>query len=163
MNDIKNILTSLNNKYDTETDNDYLSLYSKMSVMEFGGWIEVTFDEIWNHYLDRVVTDTTIKEYLAKLVVDNYGFEYYKNIQKIFCSIIGGKNWQDIISQLEQSGSFSQFKSILNNFSAKRNSFAHTTIGLPIQRTYDSPSISLNNYKILYPIICEIEKYVNAL
>lgn len=165
MTDIKNILISLQEKYDAETNTDYLNLYSKMSVIEFCGWIEVSFDEIWKQYLNRVVSDSIIRNYLIKAIDENYGFEYSKNIQKIFCLIIGGKNWQNLLSQLEtvNRGYSVQLKSILNDFTRRRNSFAHTTIGLPITFTYDSPSIVLNNYDTLYKILVEIENYINTL
>lgn len=165
MNDIKVVLQSLNDRYDEEQDLQYLQLYSKMSVIEFCGWIEVSFDEIWKQYVNRVISNDKIKEYLIKTIDDNYGFEYTRNIQKTFCTIIGGKNWQTLLTQLENNrlGSSSDLKSILNDFSKRRNSFAHTTIGLPITCTYDSPSIAINNYNKLRPILMQINTIMSNL
>lgn len=74
---------------------------------------------------------------------------------------LGVKLWDKLLSELVQQGILEQFKSILGSFTKKRNDAAHKNISS--MKTYDSPSIILNNFAIIKPIIEYIDTYIGAL
>lgn len=129
-------------------------LLSKTALIEFSGWIEQSIDQILYDYLDNHIIDDNMNKYIRK----NYGFKYENNILKILSITIGAYNLENVLDRIN----INQFKTLVDGYSDKRNNAAHThTAGTTT--TYDAPSVILNDFRRIKPIITTIEKEVLSL
>lgn len=159
--DILSTLTTLCNMYDDSSDMDSPVFCSKLSLLEFSGWVELAFDEILKEYVNSRITEPIIRDQALKIIDNTYGFDYKKNIVPMMISIIGTVNYQVFLSDITPLEK-EHFKNILSDFTVKRNRAAHTNIkGSAV--TYDSPSVVKSNYQKLKPVIMKLEAFVSGL
>lgn len=157
--DIENTLKNLDSTYLASMSDPFLPiLLSKTALIEFSGWIEQSMDQILYDYLNSHLYETDIIEYIKGQIKKNHGFRYKDNILRILSTTIGGYNLENVLDKIDVS----LFESILNEYSKKRNNAAHThTAGTTT--TYDTPSVILNAFKRIKPIITTIEHEVQSL
>lgn len=157
---IENTLNFLDNQYsdiDNPPSTNMQTFYSKIALLEFSGWIEQSIDLILNEYIKRKGITGSNLEYINKYIQGVYGFKFDPNVCSLFCHTIGIYNW----SQIQKKMDLEVFKSIINTYSGKRNTAAHTyTV---VMQTYDAPSIIKTNYKKLKKYMQDIELEVNNL
>lgn len=162
--DIQNNLNKLNSMYNNPanaSDVLLLQFYSKLALIEFGGWIEESIDIILNEYLDRKILDNGLKTNIKEIINNNFGFKYKKNIIKLFCTVVGSDNWENIVDAIGMTNS-TLFESIADNYSGLRNNVAHShTKGTT--PTYTSPSVVLRDYSKMWSALQAIEAQVTAL
>lgn len=133
-------------------------LLSKTALIEFSGWIEQSIDQILYDYLDNHIVDDNMNKYIRNQITKNYGFKYENNILKILSITIGAYNLENVLDRIN----INQFKTLVDGYSDKRNNAAHThTAGTTT--TYDAPSVILNDFRRIKPIITTIEKEVLSL
>lgn len=133
-------------------------LLSKTALIEFSGWIEQSIDQILYDYLDNHIIDDNMNKYIRNQIRKNYGFKYENNILKILSITIGAYNLENVLDRIN----INQFKTLVDGYSDKRNNAAHThTAGTTT--TYDAPSVILNDFRRIKPIITTIEKEVLSL
>lgn len=135
---IDQTLTSLNNEYNNSSDTNFQTLLSKLAMLEFCGWIEVSIDEILREYLKKKTLDQSILNTTNEKIHSNWGFHFSSNIQPLFCYVIGVVNWQKVLSDLDAINKKEILISTLNNFTKKRGIAAHTNI--QVTHSYDAPS-----------------------
>lgn len=165
---IRNTLDRLVTKYDEIEDDEYIeggicfaTLYSKLALLEFCGWMEEAFDKVLKDYITHEITDTNCRNVAKEIIKRNYGFKF-QNIVKLFCCIIGFKNWENIQSNINNDGYLEIFMTTLNDNSKKRDTAAHTnTIG--VTEIYNSPTITLHNYDKFEVIMRMIEEDVQKI
>lgn len=146
-----------------EEDPELPLFYSKLAVIEFGGWLEESFDEILLNYIDSHIVNSNCHSIIAKLIRRNYGFKFEDNIYKIFSIVIGANNWENIIDVLQQGANFSNLESILNQYSESRNKMAHTYSKNMMTPHYKAPSQVISDFNKILPAIQEIEEEVQRL
>lgn len=133
-------------------------LLSKTALIEFSGWIEQSMDQILYDYLDSHICETYIIKYIKDQIKKNYGFKYENNILRILSITIGAYNLENVFDKIN----INLLKTLLDKYSNKRNNAAHThTLGTTT--TYDAPSVILNDFKCVKPIITAIEHEVQSL
>lgn len=133
-------------------------LLSKTALIEFSGWIEQSIDHILYEYLDSHVCEKTIVKYIKEQINKNYGFKYKENVLKILSITIGARHLENILDKID----ISVFQTLLNQYSSNRNKAAHThTAGTTL--TYDAPSVILNDFKRIKPLITIIEREIQSL
>lgn len=133
-------------------------LLSKTALIEFSGWIEQSMDQILYDYLDSHICETYIIKYIKDQIKKNYGFKYENNILRILSITIGAYNLENVLNKIN----INLLKTLLDKYSNKRNNAAHThTLGTTT--TYDAPSVILNDFKCVKPIITAIEHEVQSL
>lgn len=159
---IQTNLVHLDKEYTSTTNLTMNVLYSKLAVIEFCGWIEVSIDALAKDYLNSTILDSSLKGKVESFIDGQYGFDYNHNVLPIICSAIGASNWENIIDVCPVKD-FSNFLTILGNYKKMRNSAAHTNVGVSVTMTYSSPSIVLNDYKIIRPAIQFFEKEIAKL
>lgn len=156
---IERTLKTLDSKYsESMTDMDLPILFSKMSIIEFSGWIEQSMDQILNEYLNTHIVEGYITKYIQQQIKNNHGFHYKNNILKILSMTIGAYNLENILDKIDPT----LFRTILNKYSKERNAVAHTHIA-GITPSIITPSITLQDFKNIKPIITTIEKEINSL
>lgn len=159
--DIQNNLTRLEALYSGTTDVQLMQFYSKLAMIEFCGWIEDSIDVILADYLDNHIVGTPFRTEINKIIRNNYGFGYEKNLFKIFCTVVGSNNWENIMDSLPPVES-QNFENITNNYSPLRNSVAHThTSGTT--PTYTAPSVILADFSNLLTAMQSVESRIQAL
>ena len=157
--DIENTLNYLDSTYLASMSDPLLPiLLSKTALIEFSGWIEQSMDQILYDYLDSHICETYIIKYIKDQIKKNYGFKYENNILRILSITIGAYNLENVFDKIN----INLLKTLLDKYSNKRNNAAHThTIGTTT--TYDAPSVILNDFKCVKPIITAIEHEVQSL
>lgn len=156
---IENTLVNLDSTYLNSMSDPILPiLLSKTALIEFSGWIEQSIDQILYDYLDNHIVDDNMNKYIRNQITKNYGFKYENNILKILSITIGAYNLENVLDRIN----INQFKTLVDGYSDKRNNAAHThTAGTTT--TYDAPSVILNDFRRIKPIITTIEKEVLSL
>ena len=157
--DIENTLNYLDSTYLASMSDPLLPiLLSKTAFIEFSGWIEQSMDQILYDYLDSHICETYIIKYIKDQIKKNYGFKYENNILRILSITIGAYNLENVFDKIN----INLLKTLLDKYSNKRNNAAHThTLGTTT--TYDAPSVILNDFKCVKPIITAIEHEVQSL
>lgn len=157
--DIENTLNYLDSTYLASMSDPLLPiLLSKTALIEFSGWIEQSMDQILYDYLDSHICETYIIKYIKDQIKKNYGFKYENNILRILSITIGAYNLENVLNKIN----INLLKTLLDKYSNKRNNAAHThTAGTTT--TYDAPSVILNDFRRIKPIITTIEKEVLSL
>ena len=157
--DIENTLNYLDSTYLASMSDPLLPiLLSKTALIEFSGWIEQSMDQILYDYLDSHICETYIIKYIKDQIKKNYGFKYENNILRILSITIGAYNLENVLNKIN----IKLLKTLLDKYSNKRNNAAHThTLGTTT--TYDAPSVILNDFKCVKPIITAIEHEVQSL
>ena len=157
--DIENTLNYLDSTYLASMSDPLLPiLLSKTALIEFSGWIEQRMDQILYDYLDSHICETYIIKYIKDQIKKNYGFKYENNILRILSITIGAYNLENVFDKIN----INLLKTLLDKYSNKRNNAAHThTLGTTT--TYDAPSVILNDFKCVKPIITAIEHEVQSL
>jgi len=157
--DIENTLNYLDSTYLASMSDPLLPiLLSKTALIEFSGWIVQSMDQILYDYLDSHICETYIIKYIKDQIKKNYGFKYENNILRILSITIGAYNLENVFDKIN----INLLKTLLDKYSNKRNNAAHThTLGTTT--TYDAPSVILNDFKCVKPIITAIEHEVQSL
>lgn len=159
---IQTNLTHLDTEYASTTDITLNVLYSKLAVIEFCGWIEVSIDTLAKDYLNNSILDHSLKGKVESFINGHYGFNYEKNILPIICSAIGASNWENIIDACSVRD-FNNFLTVLGNYKRMRDSAAHTNVVIGVTKTFFSPSVVLNDLKKISPAIHFFETEIAKL
>lgn len=162
-NGIENTLIRLDVEYNLQmTDPQMPILFSKLAVIELCGWIEESFDDILHEYINRRILDSNCIRIVKEIVKNNYGFSYEKHTFKIFSTVIGVNNWENIIDNIP-AVDFSNFQEILRNYSTIRNHAAHTHSPVGRTRNFDTPSLVLSNFYKIKNAVVVLENKINTL
>lgn len=160
--DIENTLKRLEREYSSCSDIQLPVLYSKLSVLELCGWIELGVDTILYEYVDNKILDSDCKKRIKKIINKTHGFHYDDNLFPLFCSVLGINNLENIIDTIP-SLNFQNLKAITNAYTNERNMAAHTDTPLGTTRTYKAPSQVLNDFNLIKPGIQIIEREIKKL
>lgn len=126
--------------------------YAKLSVLELCGWLEESFDKIARRCVKRKINTPPYTDVLNSIISKNHGFTYKNHFRKMMMSIIGIVEMQKIEQELTHSGEIFILQSTLYTLSIERNKAAHTTM-VGAMSTFQAPSVTTNQLKILYPIL----------
>lgn len=163
--DIENNILLIEAKYnDPSTTTHEQILYSKLAVLEFCGWIEESFDQILKDYSLTKVSVVNQRYVDTAIIRKNYGFEYDSNTRPMFCRVLGIKNLEDMESILDDGrGVVTILKSLLSNYTTKRNDAAHKSTPLGTTLSYFAPSTVLGDFRSVKPIFLDLEMILSAI
>lgn len=143
------------------SDPDMPILFSKLAVMEFCGWIEMSYDTILYEYIDSHIIETSCKKIIKGFIKNNSGFAYDKNTFKTFAIVLGANNWENVLDAISIEDK-ENFINILENYTKIRNRAAHTnTAGTTT--TYYTPSNVIKDFNLFLPAISIIENEINKI
>lgn len=158
---IKNKLNRLDTEYNNSmSDPDLPIFYSKLAVLEFSGWLEDSIDYMLYSYIDNHIVDIKVREEIRNIVKNNYGFHYYANLFKLFSSVLGVNNWENIEDALKPQ-KFQDFVNTVNTYSGMRNKAAHSSV--VVTNTFCSPSRTIDAFNKLKPALMIIEDKISEL
>ena len=164
---IKSTLDLLEQEYNTalnnnNTDQQMPILYSKLAILELCGWIEVSIDNVLYEYVNNNVSKEENKKIIKERINGNYGFKFKSNLQPLFCSVFGIKNYETIIGALSDQ-ELANMQTTLGNLAKLRDIAAHNNTEVGITPTYNAPSQTITDYKKIKPAFEIIEKEIQKL
>lgn len=136
---------------DPSQGGDRPKLLSKLALLELCGWIEAELDRLIKKAGNTCLIED---EWVTKNITDpNYSFSYTDHMRPMFCRLFGEIFARKIELEMETryAGELDNLKSLLGTLLKKRNSFAHTHVqgATVVQVTYDAPSWSINQYRLI--------------
>ncbi len=142
---IRDNLDRLENLYYVDSAGLAGFLYSKLAILELGGWAEESMEDIVLRHAKRHLRKELKFNSFKKYHVDkNHGFHYEKNFFVMLIKLIGIVNVERIERKIDLLR-FDQMKSALSTLKYSRNSLAHThTKGITV--TIDTPSITKKSF-----------------
>lgn len=158
---IEAILTILEVQYSstiTSADQTLPIAYSKLSVLELGGWIEESVDTILINYIDNKILSEECKNKTKEIINKNNSFEY-GHLYHIFICALGVNNWENIIDNVGNPN-IALFAATCNSYKRPRNSAAHTYQLASTTSNYQAPSQVIIDFRKIKPILQSIEREV---
>lgn len=159
---IKNTLDLLEREYNSSTDLQLPILYSKLSVLELCGWIEVSIDVILHEYVDSHLQDAKYIKEIKRIIKKTNGFDFMSNLFPLFCSVLGVENVENILKCVSPTD-FHNLESITHNYTEERNKAAHTDTPVGTTRSYKAPSDVVHDFSLIKPAIQTLENQIQAL
>ncbi len=164
---IKNTLELLDQEYNnaqnsTQVDPQMPVLFSKLAILELCGWIEVSVDNVLFEYVNKNVFKEENKKIIKGRIDANYGFKFKTNLQPLFCSVFGIKNYEAIIGALSDQ-ELANMQTTLGNLAKSRDIAAHNNTEIGMTPTYNAPSQTITDYIKIKPAFEKIEKEIQKL
>ena len=164
---IENTLVLLENEYNNAQNNDTIDpqlpiLFSKLAILELCGWIEVSVDKVLYEYVNSNLSKEENKKFIKEKIDGIYGFKFKTNLQPLFCSVLGIKNYETIIDTLSEQ-ELSDMQTTLGNLAKLRDFAAHNNTQVGVTPNYNAPSQTITNYRKLKPAFEKIEKEIQKL
>lgn len=164
---IKNTLELLDREYNNaqncnQVDPQMPILFSKLAVLELCGWIEVSVDNVLFEYVNNNVVKEENKKIIKERIDVNYGFKFKTNLQPLFCSVLGIKNYETIIGALSDQ-ELANMQTTLGNLAKLRDFAAHNNTEVGITPTYNAPSQTITEFKKIKPVFEKLEKEIQKL
>ena len=140
------------NKHVTSYERERPMMYSKLGVMELSGWIEEGFDEIARNFVRKRLRTVQARDILEKKISNTHGLTYKAHSRELLAVALGTIRLLEIEKELERNGSLLLLRSELGTLNKQRQSAAHTyTRGTTL--TFDSPSVTINRFYKVMPIL----------
>lgn len=155
-------LRKLDGMYNNTADVDLINWYSKLSMLEFCGWIETTMDSIALSFSNRQLTEQKYKDHCNNILRATHGFLYENHFKKMLCNIIGLHNLEKVETKIGENN-IDTLNRELTQLWTLRGELAHTfTDSMKVYKT--SPSTILNgNLVTLLPILILIQNELDII
>lgn len=153
-------IVRLNRLYDSAPPIE-ATYYSKLAIIELCGWIELSMDNIAEHFGNKKLKTRPFQDSFRTLIEKNYGFAYKRNFRNVLSKTIGLHNMEKIESKINADGGIIVLDSTLEILGNLRNDAAHTHIGTTT--TYQSPSVTISQLEIVYPILKKFSKEIKGV
>ncbi len=163
-NDISQNLKELNVLYNNASTNKKKRFYSKLAVLELCGWLEDSMDKIVLDYCNKKICNTDNVDDFNIKVKNTYGFNYKDNFRPLIISLIGFKGIEKLETHIGQPN-IDKLKSLLGTWKKHRNNLAHsyTNIKGTTPNISVTPSIAIDGFNNIYPILNNIEKQIKKI
>ena len=135
--------------------------YSKLAIIELCGWIELTMDNIVEHFANKHLKTQPFKNSFKSLKEKNYGFDYKQNFRKMLSQTVGLHNTEKLETKLNHGGKIAILDATLDSLKTLRNDAAHTYIDAT--KIYQAPSVTKAQLEQIYPILKDFSKEVKKL
>lgn len=136
-----------------------LECICKMAILELGGWIECTMDEILKDYVHRKILDVAEASKIEREIDKVFGFSYERNFSPLVERIIGVENFYKIKSALSAKGKWDPFVADLDALWRVRGRAAHTNFN-GVAKNYDAPTTTIGRLQTIYPVVSEIRRMI---
>jgi hypothetical protein len=155
-------INQLFNDPGNSSDIEKQRLFSKLALLEFCGWIELTMDSIVEDYAKKRLKDKKNFDEFKKNKIDRtYGFDYEKHFRSMLIHLIGICNIELMEKDMNQQVK-ALFESTLKLLWPNRSSHAHTHIQ-GTNASFDAPSITIKRLDNIYGGLKEIEKQLKRI
>lgn len=142
-------------------DSDLPKYYSRLAVLELGGWIEACMDELAHCYPRRKrLRSISNKQYVNDVIDRNYGFSYKDNFRKIIKKVCGVVILEKVENRMNATRK-QALESALSLLYPERNEHAHQTISRSPQFT--APSVCISLFKDIFDGLEDFEKHIKKM
>jgi hypothetical protein len=136
--------------------------FSKLALMELGGWIEVTMDGIVRDCAKKHLSGAqNLKEVEDQTIRRTYGFDYNRQFRQMLITVLGLVKVEEMEGQFD-SIKFALMKSSLSTLKYERDRAAHTYIA-GVTTNLLAPSTISNHFQQVYDGLKDIERCVRRL
>jgi hypothetical protein len=136
--------------------------FSKLGILELGGWIEETMDQVIRSCASRTLQKSANQERIEKeVILKNYNFDYENNFRKMLTQVIGLKGVEKRENGMDPI-MLQKLKTTLGNIKARRDQEAHRHLSLTMP-TLDAPSVTLQNFEQIYTGLKEISAQLKKM
>lgn len=144
---------------------DRPKLLSKLATLELCGWIEGEFDRL------ALLTESgrlNDPDWVRKNVISKTsGFQYENHWRPMLSRLVGEVFARRVETRMEQDfpGDLDRLKSMLGTLWKTRCDFAHADIvaNVAAQQTFQAPSWSLNQHRLLAKLFARYEQSIVAV
>ncbi|HSX54061.1 MAG TPA: hypothetical protein VLG14_02070 [Sphingomonas sp.] len=122
--------------------------FSKLSILELCGWIEMSMDEVIMCHCRRKLQDQKNLDFVQKQIVNRtYGFDYERHFKSMMIRLVGVVTMEKIEKSISVPV-HTLFVAELNNLKQVRDSLAHTYAKHVF--AIDAPSTTRARFNSLY-------------
>jgi len=140
------------NKCLLHKDQEVPILFAKMAILEYCGWLEITFDEIARNCVRRKLRTSSAREVLEEKISATHGFKYKEHFRPLLAYGLGIFKLKKIETELNRNGELQTLKINLGNMNKMRREAAHTFTSGRTSR-FDAPSAIIANYSKTKPVL----------
>jgi hypothetical protein len=152
---IQQNLRTLDSLYRSAIDPKKCLFYSKLAILELCGWTEETMDKIVRSCAKRTLKNSTnIKNVEDSVIRRTHGFEYNDHFRRMLIQVIG-LHGVEVVEHHVDTARLQTLKSTLGALKSRRDTEAHTHL-IATTRTLDAPSVTLQNFNLVYEGLNEI-------
>ena len=138
-------------------------LYAKLVIVEVGGWVEMSMDDLVERAGNNLNTSTNITYLEKEIIKKNYGFDYDRNFRQMLMKVIGLVRLEKLELRLD-TAKFTKMKAALELLKKARNSVAHTYVKNPSGgATIAAPTVSISYFHDIYDGLKDIEANMKRL
>ncbi|HCL4119090.1 endoribonuclease [Pseudomonas aeruginosa] len=137
-------------------------LYAKLVIIEIGGWVELSMDDIINRAGKKLKEDSNIVHLEKEIIQRNYGFSYERNFRPMLMKAIGLTRLEKLEKSLDLS-KHQKMVAALKNLKTARDKVAHTYIKDPALRIVDAPSVSQRHFNDIYAGLKDLEEKMKRI
>jgi hypothetical protein len=157
---ILNNINRLNSLYNSSPTVE-ATYYSKLAIIELCGWIELSMDNIVEHFANKNLKTQPFKTIFKDLKKRNNGFDYKKNFRHMLSQTAGLHNIEKVETKLIITGQIAVLDATLESLKTLRNDAAHSYIDAT--KTYQSPSVTKSQLEQIYPILKDFSKEIKKI
>lgn len=137
------------------------AMFSKLAILEVGGWIEQTVDSMLYYYVNATVSNKQIQKTVKEQVIDTvYGFRYASDLKPLLMKVLGAEKFHCIEERLRRKGMDQILLNCIATLNKGRNAAAHTYWHSSVQQKFDAPSATCKLFNDMLPIVIEIDKCI---
>ena len=156
-------LRELDSRYKRKSRNPRDPLYySKLSLIELCGWIEVAMDSIIMDYARKHLKDAkNLKHVEDRIIQRTYSFTYNDHFRDMLIQVVGLPRVEQLESTLDPV-KFELLKSSLGTLKAERDRAAHTHLA-NVTQSLSAPSAINSHLQHVYSGLKDVERCVRRL
>jgi hypothetical protein len=143
------------------SDPDFPKYYSRLAVLEVGGWIEDSMDDLVRLYSRRKrIKIKAYLDYVEEIIGRNYGFGYENNFKKMMRAALGATLLSNVESGMDVVKK-QALESALSVLYPERNQHAHRSIRTAI--SFTAPSVCQAHFNDVYTGLKEFERILKSV
>ena len=155
--------TSLTSRFNKSTTPLMTMLYAKLVIIEVGGWVEMSMDDLVERAAKRLKVPANITHVNKEVIRRNYGFDYEANFRPMLMKVIGIVRIEALENRLD-TAKFTKLKAALVLLKQARNTVAHTYIKNPTGGiVIPAPSVAISYLRDIHDGLKDFEKKLKAL
>ena len=147
------------NRHFLHRDSEIPVLYAKMAILEYCGWLELTFDEIARNCVRQKLRTVASRKVLEDQICRTHGFTYKKNVVPLLVYGLGSVQFLKVERKLAANGELQTLQSHLGTINKSRGEAAHTFTSGRTSR-FDAPSTTLANLNTIEPTLKKLWELV---
>ena len=156
-------LRELDSRYNRKSRNPRDPLYySKLSLIELCGWIEITMDSIIMDCARKHMGRARNVKYVQDIIIRRtYSFTYDPHFRAMLIQVVGLVKVEELEGKVDRL-KFDAMKSSLGRLKEQRDREAHTYI-VGATPTVDAPSLINHHFQNVYHGLKDVERCVRTL